>query len=154
MSTDSDGLKCWKELVGRLPSATPNPRGFSTRGRRSRELRILASGLDGSMPLTVSWPPSRNHPLFLCLRLTLSLSSLFYHEPLREAFHTRLYRILRIKCRNSLSALCCLSRSRPCLNVRRNDFLGRKGIEQSIIFIQTGQRETNFYFKQNRDFES
>lgn len=26
-STDSDGLKCWKELVGRLPSATPNPRG-------------------------------------------------------------------------------------------------------------------------------
>lgn len=29
-STDSDGLKCWKELVGRLPSATPNPRGFLT----------------------------------------------------------------------------------------------------------------------------
>lgn len=37
-------------------------------------IRILASGLDGSMPLTVSWPPSRNHSLslFLCLRLSPS----------------------------------------------------------------------------------
>lgn len=108
-STDSDGLKCWKELVGRLPSATPNPRrGVSNGGRRSREFRILASGLDGSMPLTVSWPPSRNHPLPLFL-LFLLFPILFlprlYSTVNHNAFRTRLYRILRIKCRNSLSAL-------------------------------------------------
>lgn len=59
----------------------PQPPGVFSGERRSREFGVLASGLDGSMPLTVSWPPSRNHPLPLflsiCLSLSLSLSRLY-----------------------------------------------------------------------------
>lgn len=82
----------------------PTPGGVSNGGRRSREFRILASGLDGSMPLTVSWPPSRNHPLPLFLLFPLFpilFLSRLYSIVNHNAFRTRLYRILRIKCRNS-----------------------------------------------------
>lgn len=72
------------------------------------------------MPLTVSWPPSRNHPLplfLLFLLFPILFLSRLYSTVNHNAFRTRLYRILRIKCRNSLSALSTRFSLDPCLSL-------------------------------------
>jgi len=84
------GAKCWKELVWWLPSATPNLRGFLSLVSDSLNSREWLGRLN-------AFNRPSNRPWETTLTTT---AALFCCKPLHGAFHTRLYRILHVKCHN------------------------------------------------------